>query len=51
MAAMRTHDPLARLLLLGALVAGLLTAIALVLAEAVHRRGMGEPAPTHSGKG
>jgi hypothetical protein len=45
MAAMRTHDPLARLLLLGALSASLLTAIALALAEAVHRRGPGEPVP------
>ncbi len=41
---MRRHDPLARLLLLGALAASLLTAIALILADAVHRRGPGAPA-------
>jgi hypothetical protein len=42
---MRMHDPLARLVLMGALIAGLLTAVALILAEAVHPRRSGEPAP------
>ena len=42
---MRMRDPLSRLLLLGALFASLLTAVALILAEAVHHRGSGEPAP------
>jgi crotonobetainyl-CoA:carnitine CoA-transferase CaiB-like acyl-CoA transferase len=45
MEAMRMHDPLARLVLMGALIASLLTAVALILAAAVHRRAPGEPAP------
>jgi hypothetical protein len=45
MAAMRTRDPLAHLLLLGALIASVLTAVALILAKAVHHRRSAEPAP------
>jgi hypothetical protein len=48
---MRTHDPLRRLLMMGALIVSLLTAIALILAEAVHHRGPGAPPQTRLEKG
>ena len=44
---MRSHDPLRRLLIIGALIASLLTAIAMILVEAVHRRSPGEAVAPH----